>query len=140
MIKKLYELLKNDKIVKESMFKNKNLDELLNLRDETSFDDKWITVFNILEGRQDETMDIELLHKIREVTYIKTYRLTQSSDLAACVSDDFEIIVKAFVFSYNDEWLNSLAQYYQDGNFPCGELSRTSLSIQEIMERFLLIS
>jgi len=70
MIEKLYELLKNDKIVKESMFKNKNLDELLNLRDETSFDDKWITVFNILEGHQDETMDIELLNKIREVTYI----------------------------------------------------------------------
>ena len=76
---------------------------------------------------------VELQNSGYEVIIIDN--LSNSSDIASCVSDDFEIICKAYLCEYNDIWLNALIMSYARGEFPCGKLQIGKYNIKECMEK-----
>lgn len=63
--------------------------------------------------------------------------LSGSSDIASCVSDDFEIICKACIYGYDDKWLNSLIMSYAKNKFPCGKLEITEYNLKDSISYLL---
>jgi len=137
MLDKLNCSIKENKIITNEMFKNKDFDKLLDLRDESVFDDAWIKAYNDLEQLKDKTLDNSLINQIRKEIFLKTYDITQSSEIAECISDDFELIIKAYSIDYNNEWLNAMVICYIEDVFPCGKLGKTNLKISEVICQLL---
>ncbi|MCB2362503.1 hypothetical protein [Clostridium estertheticum] len=134
MVDKLYELLIKEQIINEQLF-DQDYDILLDLRDEEMFDDEWIRVYNELEilKKQINEREISKINQIREKSFMLAYNSTKSSDLASCVSDDFELIAIALCVNYNNNWLNALANQYVLKKFPYGQLIEISNQLNEIL-------
>ncbi|OOM78362.1 hypothetical protein CLPUN_19710 [Clostridium puniceum] len=60
----------------------------------------------------------EFLEEIRKEAFIKTIKASQSSDLAAYVSDDFEIIGAALILEFSNSFIASLLNSYALGIVP----------------------
>ena len=62
-------------------------------------------------------------------------------DLAACISDDFELILKALDVDYKNRWLNGMMIMYLDDRFPNDvdeiEEEGTEESIRSQLEKYL---
>jgi hypothetical protein len=86
-------------------------------REGRDFDDAWIRSFRSLsDTRQDDQAAVRL---IREQAFKSAYEKTGSSDIAAFVSDDFELIVRAALTGSEDKWVAGLRDAYASGGFPC---------------------
>lgn len=116
----LLKKINEGKIISEEMFNKMDIDQLLDLRDEPEFDSHWMRVFNQIEGYSFSDADNHTIAEIKKESYLKAYEASQSSEVASCVSDDFELIARAYVISINDCWLNSVILSYEDNKFPCG--------------------
>lgn len=91
-----------------------------------------------MEQLEHKIQGLELIDKIREEAFRKTYRLTEESDLAGYVSDDFELFSKAIEWNDYNEWFNGLFERYVLGNFPCGEnVEKSDISIVKRLEECL---
>lgn len=117
----LYNMLKEG-LFRIELFVGKDIDELLDLRDAKEFDEKWMEVYKHMECLRDEIKDRKLINDIRKEAFFKANILSNSSELAGYVSDDFELISEALEIGYNDEWLNGLFNCYLSRTFPCGEM------------------
>lgn len=137
MLNKLEEKIKNNDIINVSFFVNCDVDELLDLRDSDEFDSEWMRVYNILSEIDIGDFQKQLIDSIREKSYLQAYNLLDSSDIASCVSDDFEIICKACISSYDDKWLNSLIVSYAKNKFPCGKLEITEYNLKDAFNYLL---
>jgi len=138
MLDKLQIKIESNQIIRSDFATACDVDELLDMRDEDEFDSEWMRVvndLNDLEVGEDEQKSINF---IREKSFMMAYDLFDSSDIASCISDDFEIICKAILANYNDSWFNSLIMSYARGEFPCGRLEMTEHSIKECVDSFLL--
>lgn len=134
--KHLYELLKIG-LIKEELFRDKDIDELLNLRDEERFDKKWMEVYSYIESFKSEIQNKKIIDDIRKEAFIKANSLSKSSDLAGYVSDDFELISEALEIGYNNKWLNGLFSCYLSGIFPCGEINSIEEHIADQITNYL---
>lgn len=145
MINKLLEYIENDKLITKKMFGNpKKYDDLNDKRDLEIFEDKWIEleekVSEAEDNIDDKLFDIydessAVIDKILETTFIKTMQITGDDDLAACVSDDFELILKGYFFKVNDAWLITLFNYYVENKFPHKKLKLTKKSYDDIFNK-----
>lgn len=135
MLDKLRNKIVNNQIIKVDFFENFDIDDLLDMRDEGEFDCEWIRVYNFLNNIEIEEHEQEKINEIRELSYLMAYNLSNSSDIASCVSDDFEIICKAYLCEYDDIWLNALIMSYARGEFPCGKLQTGRYNIKECIEK-----
>ena len=135
MLDRLLIEIESDKIISDTLFENCDIDELLDMRDDEEFDSEWIRVYNILNKAKIENYEKKKIDNIREKSILKVYDLLQSSDIASCVSDDFEIICKAYIICYDDVWINSLIMSYINEKFPCGRLERTNYNIKECINK-----
>ena len=137
MLDKLKKKIENNQIIQVSFFENNDVDELLDMRDEMEFDSEWMRVYNFLNEMSIRECEKNKINDIREKTFLMAYTLSNSSDIASCVSDDLEIICKAYILEYNDDWLNSLIMSYARGEFPCGKLKKTEWTIKECVHNLL---
>ena len=62
-------------------------------------------VFDIIQENQIELDDCKLIDLIREKSFRTIYSLTHSSDLSGYISDDFELICKAYLIKLEDKWI-----------------------------------
>ncbi len=131
MLDKLETKIANNVIFQADYFKIGNVDELLDMRDEEEFDSEWMRVYDFLNKIEIEECEQEKINDIRKNSFIMAYNLSESSDIASCVSDDFEIICKAYICDYNDGWLNALIMCYARGEFPCGQLQTLEYDVKE---------
>ncbi len=137
MLNKLEEKIKNNDIINVSFFVDCDVDELLDLRDNDEFDSEWMRVYNILSEIDIGVFEKQIIDSIREKSYLQAYNLLESSDIASCVSDDFEIICKACISNYDDKWLNSLIVSYAKNKFPCGRLEITEYNLTDAINYLL---
>lgn len=137
MLNKLKEKIKNNDIINMSFFADCDVDELLDLRDDDEFDSEWMRVYNILNQINIEDSEKQIIDSIREKSFLRVYNLSESSDIASCVSDDFEIICKACISGYDDKWLNSLIMSYAKNKFPCGKLEITEYNLTDSINYLL---
>lgn len=136
MLYKLREKIKN-KIFNESFFADCDVDELLDMRDDDEFDSEWMRVYNVLNEINIDDSDKQTIDSVREESFIRAFNLSGSSDVASCVSDDFEIICKAYICGYDDKWLNSLIMSYAQNKFPCGKLEITEYNLTDSINYLL---
>lgn len=92
-------------------------EEIIRERDSPEFERHWLDKFRTLEMRTSEIRnnELEAIDELREVAYKTVFARTNSPDLAAFVSDDFELIARAAVLAVNDPWINGLWLNYKNG-------------------------
>lgn len=122
MLQKLKEKIENNMMFNIDYLQNINIDEVLDLRDDPIFDEKWIKVYEELTNISLSDDDRIQIDEIRKAVYKKVYEITEHGDLAAYISDDFELICKAYICNYEDAWLASMASVYANTKIPYGVL------------------
>ncbi len=133
MLEKLKVKIENNQIIKKDFFDNHDLDDLLDMRDDEEFDSEWMRTYDILNRVEMDEKQKKTIDSIREMSFLMAYNLSGDSDVASCVSDDFELICKAYVIGYDDNWLNSLIMSYAKGEFPCGRLNMVKFNVKECL-------
>lgn len=137
MLTLLLEKINEGKIISSEMFNKIDIDALLDLRDEPEFDAEWMRVFNQIEELSYSEADKQIIDNIRKESYIKAYQASNSSEIASCVSDDFDLIARAYVLSINDCWLNSVMLIYASNIFPCGEIKPIKTNINKAFQKII---
>ncbi|MBW9158484.1 hypothetical protein [Clostridium tagluense] len=134
-LEKLKNLMLSGSLLSKDTFIVDDLDSIMDSREESNFDKQWIRNYNkINEKRYLINFKIkELIDSIREIAYKITYAFTESSDLAAYVSDDFGLIAEALVLNHNDEWLNTLGKKYLENKIPNGTLNPSKGELRKIL-------
>lgn len=94
----------------------------LDRRDSEPFDSEWIRVDKIvservLHGAERESIEA-LAGKYRKLFFDKVIRVTGSSDLAAYVSEDIELILAAIGASVSEEFVFLMLDSYKKNNVP----------------------
>jgi hypothetical protein len=122
MLESLKALILADNFINHRVLNGQDFNNLLDLRDESNFEVEWLRVSDEMEEKQ-KVQEIvsdmkELIETIRELAFKRTYSLTQNSEIAEYVSDDFDLIATALALDYKDNWLNALMLLYQNGQFP----------------------
>ena len=124
-------------MIKKELFKGRDIDQILDLRDEKIFDEKWMEIYNYLKQFRSEFDGNELITKIRQEAFLNTIRLSGSSELAGYVSDDFELFGNAVELGYDNKWLNGMFHCYITLRFPCGEIENIQESIEMQIKDYL---
>ncbi|MHC1748062.1 MAG: hypothetical protein AB9856_06690 [Cellulosilyticaceae bacterium] len=137
MLTLLLKKINEGKIISRAMFNKMDIDELLDLRDEPEFDSEWMRVFNQIEELSYSEADKQINDNIRKESYLKAYEASNSSEIASCVSDDFDLIARAYVLSINDCWLNAVMLIYASNIFPCGEIKPIKTNMDEAFKKII---
>jgi hypothetical protein len=117
-------------------FNRSNLDGQLDGRDEDTFENPWLKVFNALDGRSAE-IDEQLckqIDELREASYKAAYAAIDDGDFAAFVCDDFELIGRGIALGVSDPWLNGLWTAYKIGKFPTEKVAQTDGALRSILK------
>lgn len=132
----------NQKIVNNELWdsdylKQIDIDELLDKREEAEFDSEWIRVYELAKNNK-LTKETELIvNEIRENAFRRIYCITNSSDLAAYVSDDFELLCKLYIMKVRDEWLSKFVNVYLQKRIPCGQLEEVSDDFNKLFNKLI---
>ncbi|WP_459477873.1 hypothetical protein [Clostridium saccharoperbutylacetonicum] len=111
-------------IIKLGSLNEENIYEILDSRESDPFDSKWIRAYEALKQQvevfnENEKKELnEFLEEIRKEAFIKTMKASKSSDLAAYVSDDFEMIGTALTIEFSNAFIDSLLNIYASGIIP----------------------
>lgn len=101
------------------VFDDLDVDEALDDRDRKIFDDQWVKNFKLVENIVLNVDQKKTIDRIREESFKKTFVLTESSELASAVSDDFELMAKYLIANISEKWiLEKLIKSYSNGIFP----------------------
>ncbi len=135
MLETLKEKIENGGIITESLLGDNEVDDMLDLRDAEDFDSEWMRVYNSIGKTELNDTEAEIIDNIRETAFMNAYHVFEPGggdigDAAGRVSDDFELICKAYVAGYNDKWMNALIMAYAKGIFPCGRLELAECDIK----------
>jgi hypothetical protein len=122
----------NGNLLGSDVFKELDLDKALDGRDEVSFDQTWINAFKSLEKLQIKTADIQTIDSIREAAFKVTYNHCEDSDLAGYISDDFELIAKAFLFNLDNSFINAIWLCYKKHIIPGNKIDLIDGKITEV--------
>ena len=111
-------------IIKLGSLNEEAIYEILDSRESDPFDSNWVGAYEALKQQlenfnENEKKEFdEFLQEIREEAFIKTMKASKSSDLAAYVSDDFEMIGTALIIKFSNSFIDSLFNIYESGIVP----------------------
>jgi hypothetical protein len=95
-------------------------DEALDKRDQAEFDDAWTNSHSAVSSKQYiDPADEAAVTNLRESVFKAVYRLTENSEVAGYVSDDFGLIGEAVAKGCFTGWIEWLYEVYKSRNFPC---------------------
>ncbi|MEC0090818.1 hypothetical protein [Paenibacillus macquariensis] len=101
-------------------------DDILDNRDHDEFSNKWMEVYDqvssIVKNNSINPEYVQIIKRLRERTFKAIFEHTQSSDLAAYLSDDISLLLEAIACNYNHSWLNGLWKKYSEGEIPQGNI------------------
>ncbi|MNI45281.1 hypothetical protein D3C73_997000 [compost metagenome] len=78
-------------------------------------DEVYDQVSTISKNNSIDTEYAQIIKRLRERTFKTIFEHTQSSDIAAYLSDDIALLLEAIVCNYNNSWLNGLWKKYSEG-------------------------
>lgn len=117
-----------------SNYTNDDFDMILDKRDEDSFSERWMEIFDIVKEKIiKEKLDKTSSDNLREKVFKLVFSLTSNSDLSSYVSDDFGLILQSIQIQYKDYWLNSLWLEYKKGNLPFKNLVETNAALTDLI-------
>jgi hypothetical protein len=111
----ILELLKKKKILIRKALKSIDLDEILESREDPGFDKNWISRFEQIESKyksKNDSLAESIVEQIREKSFKLVFSATEDDDLAAYVSDDFELICMHICEAKHDAWIAGMLEMY----------------------------
>ncbi|AOI62073.1 hypothetical protein WL88_11285 [Burkholderia diffusa] len=95
-------------------------DRALTSREAEPFDICWMTAFDEIDGDPGAALDKAAVDALREKAFRLAFRASGNADIAACVSDDIELIARSRLSGCTDGWpTRVLWDAYRNGRFPC---------------------
>ncbi|KML63542.1 hypothetical protein VL15_00820 [Burkholderia cepacia] len=95
-------------------------DRALDSRDADPFDAQWMAAFDAIDGDPGAAIDTPAVNALREKAYKFAFSASGNADVAACVSDDIELIARSRLSGRTDGWpIHILWDAYKNGRFPC---------------------
>lgn len=137
MLKDIIKKIEKNGTLSRNSFHKRDINTLLDLREEAEFDTEWMRVYNMLKQKEVNDIYKDDINTICEKAYLAAYELSNSSDIAGYISDDFELISKAYIVGLNDEWLNALIRSYTEDEFPCGRLKLENCDRDEVYKNLI---
>jgi hypothetical protein len=119
ILKRLNSFIENNLPHILSNYNEDDFDRILDQRDEVAFSKRWMETFDTIEEEFKESKTDKIISDdIREKVFKLVYSITNHSDLASYISDDYGLIIQSIEIKHNDRWLNSLWLEYKNGNLP----------------------
>lgn len=118
-------------VLKKMNFAGLDYDDLMDRRDEPEFDSEWGEAYERIEGRQELVPMKGEIDLIREWSFRYVFSQTGHHEMAATVSDDFDLIVSAAILGIDDGWINALWWEYKSGRIPVGVLARRPGAVKD---------
>lgn len=113
----LYNLINTS--LPEIYFKDIDMDQLLDCRGLPVFEDGWLRAFEKFSNLTLTEDQYSIVNMFREESFKKIFYLTENSDLASYVSDDFEVMATYLFSDEEDEWVQKcLINSYANGEIP----------------------
>lgn len=137
ILHKLLEKIKNDCVITKELFQDYNLDDILYLRDDEIFDNNWVKLYNNIKGLEISKEYLEIINEIREEVFIKTYSISEYSEIAGDISDDFDLICRAYILKVNSYWLNSVIYLYANDIIPCDNIDISESNMGKVLNQLL---
>nr|WP_317360112.1 hypothetical protein [uncultured Tyzzerella sp.] len=137
MLKILLEKIKDNKIITNELFEDYDIDAVLDLRDEKIFDLEWCRVYDKIKNIDIKKEDLTIINDIRKNIYLKVYDITEECEIAGYISDDFELISKAYISGINDCWLNMVITLYANNIIPFGKLEKSKSDINKVFNTLI---
>ncbi|RAP97318.1 hypothetical protein DPR02_38690 [Burkholderia cepacia] len=95
-------------------------DRALDSRDAEPFDAQWMASFDEIDGDPGAVLDRPAVDALREKAFKLAFGASGHAGVAACVSDDIELIARSRLSGRTDGWPTSvLWNAYRSGRFPC---------------------
>nr|WP_294783863.1 hypothetical protein [uncultured Flavobacterium sp.] len=97
---------------------------LLDDRDQDPFDSFWVKTDRELNEYKNkfESKEIEeislVIDDLRKKTYLDVIKKSYSSDLAAYLSDDIELLSFSLILGFNSSFINLMVNSYYSGKIP----------------------
>ncbi|WP_028455661.1 hypothetical protein [Chitinilyticum litopenaei] len=99
--------------------KSLDTESALDSRDDPNFDKRWMTEFSALTSAKIQDEDVQFIDSLREKAFKLSFRASNSTELAAYISDDIELISKSYATGQETCWpITHLWTYYKNGKFP----------------------
>ena len=119
----LLQVVKDGAVLTPEVFGQIDYDEILTERDgDKGFEGSWNRCYNAVEkkwGDSDVSDEIEqMVEEIREQSYEISAMAMEQHELANVISDDFDLFARSIVMEFNDEFLESLWEAYENGEVP----------------------
>ena len=122
-IKILINDIERGKLLSEGVFKEIDLDSILEIRDSDPFDSEWISCYDeikeIIEKTPLSNEQHALVDELRKAAFIAASKATGQHEIASYISDDFELISSAIFSGFSNEILSRLLKSYKSGVLPC---------------------
>ncbi|WP_086929576.1 hypothetical protein [Agarilytica rhodophyticola] len=135
-LQKIIHLINTGDLLSTKIFSAIDIDSALDKRDSGPFDSHWMSAFNETESIYKKMalneQVIASINKIRELAF-KAVKEAADSEIAAYVSDDFELIAKSVVINSTNLWVSALFSTYISGNFPYGDLEPQGTEIAHLL-------
>ena len=115
--------ISNRSLLPDTTFNDLDADALLDSRDDP-FDDDWIRSAEAVQAAWQDFPDRDrytpVIDEVREAAFKRTFNASNGNhDLAATVSDDFEIICKRSWLGIESPFITELQQAYDAQQIPC---------------------
>lgn len=112
-------------------------DDILDNRDSDEFSNKWMEVYaEVRKKLKNSTVDTcytQKIESLRERTFKAILEHSQSTDLAAYLSDDIALLLEAVLCNFNNSWLNGLWKEYCEGKIPYGKILLVDGRLDQLM-------
>lgn len=115
----------------------------LESRDDPVFEAEWLRIhvkMTTVEVDHPLPNDVELvIREIERAAFDAVYSIIDLSDFtefAPLISDDFGLIARAIHYGLRDDWLSGLLATYLQGEFPSGPVLSSDRSLEELIVRF----
>ena len=112
---------------------HEKIDEILDNRDSSTFSDVWMETYKTVEDKITDDETVDTISDIRKEIFVSIFRSTESSDLSAYVSDDFELISSYYIHQIENKWVTNLLFTYLNHQIPQGELMKTDKTMEELI-------
>jgi hypothetical protein len=121
-LQKLLEEIRQGTLIPMEMFVRDDLDDILDQRDETEFEQPWLEcskrVEAAWEARTPDDSTKKTTDEVRKESFLVVSRATEQHEIASYVSDDFELICKSIALNMNDPYATGLLESYRRGEIP----------------------
>lgn len=114
---------------------SEKIDETLDNRDLPEFSDAWMEAYHAIDEKKVEEEIEDKITDIRKEIFVTIFRITESTELPAYISDDFELVSSYYLHDIENKWVTNLLFTYLNHKIPQGNLLiQTDKTMKELLQ------